>query len=136
VEVIEVWRKLQNGHYILLVINILMVIKSKENSTVGICSMRGRNVKKEIINIYGWNPWNVEKEEINERSSSTKSVGFLKYSRNPQSSKKGSVLWTAVHHTEQTAVFRRPVFPLPRFKSFLISTTHCGFVFCSPLAEL
>jgi hypothetical protein len=66
VEVIEGRRKLQNdGHYILPVINILAVIKSKENSKVGIYSMCGKNVK-EMINIDGWNPWNVEKEESNE----------------------------------------------------------------------
>ena len=127
-EVIEGWRKLQNdGHYILPVINILRLIKSIENSTVGMYSMRGRNVKIYIY-IDGWNPWNVEKEESNERYGSTKSVGFLKYSRNTQCSKKGSVLWTAIHHIAQTAVFRRPVIPLPRFKTVLSPTAFIFFL--------
>jgi hypothetical protein len=52
VEIIEGWRKLQNdGFYILPVNNILRVIKSKENSTFGMYSISGRNVK---ISKYGW----------------------------------------------------------------------------------
>jgi len=119
VEVTEEWRKLQNdGLHILFKNNILSVIKSKENSTVGICSTRGRNVN--FINIDGRNPWNVQ-EESNERFVSTKSVGFLEYSRNPQCSKKGPVSWTAVHQIKEIVICG-PVIPCSRFKTVLGST--------------